>query len=118
MFAVPVCSRRRFSDNNEITYRLNGKAKRTFKNSNFYKETANLLNGNSRVVTVLVDGKQDVAKVVKVVGVADEQNSDGQTCWKRLNDKHIEKKRMEAAIQRRLWDPEIKSAFQDKTLRA
>ncbi|GJZ77345.1 hypothetical protein Tco_0642017 [Tanacetum coccineum] len=90
MFAVPVCSRRRFSDNNEITYRLN----------------------------VLVDGKQDVAKVVKVVGVADEQNSDGQTCWKRLNDKHIEKKRMEAAIQRRLWDPEIKSAFQDKTLRA
>ncbi|GKF81607.1 hypothetical protein Tco_0240209, partial [Tanacetum coccineum] len=37
---------------------------------------------------------------------------------KRLNDKYIKKKKMEAAIQRRLWDPGIKSAFQDNTLRA
>ncbi|GJW46761.1 hypothetical protein Tco_0078407 [Tanacetum coccineum] len=119
---------------------------------------------------VLVDGKQDDTKVVKVVGVADEQNSDEpnmvevikkknieaaiqRSLWdprikssfqdnilrervdkevqyfvytlhvrilflKRLNDKYIKKKKMEAATQRRLWDPRIKSAFQDNTLRA
>ncbi|GKA92891.1 hypothetical protein Tco_0814816 [Tanacetum coccineum] len=33
-------------------------------------------------------------------------------------NKRLKKKKMEAAIQRRLWDPEIKSAFQDNTLRA
>ncbi|GKD05793.1 hypothetical protein Tco_1180767 [Tanacetum coccineum] len=37
---------------------------------------------------------------------------------KRLNDKYIKKKKIEAVIQRRLWDPEIKSVFQDTTLRA
>ncbi|GJZ77616.1 leucine-rich repeat domain, L domain-like protein [Tanacetum coccineum] len=35
-----------------------------------------------------------------------------------LNDKYIKKKKMEAVIQRRLWDPKIKSVFQDNTLRA
>nr|GEZ53091.1 FT-interacting protein 1-like [Tanacetum cinerariifolium] len=74
---------------------------------------------------VLVDGKQDDAKVVKVVGLADEQNSDepnvlvgngviGVGCF---NDKYIKKKNIEAVIQRRLWDLEIKSVFQDNTLR-
>ncbi|GJW46763.1 hypothetical protein Tco_0078409 [Tanacetum coccineum] len=84
-----------------------------------------------------VDGKQDDTQVVKVVGVADEQNSDELNMVEgngvigvgangnkkgvdkeRLNDKYIKKKKMEAATQRRLWDPEIKSAFQDNTLRA
>ncbi|GJZ54732.1 hypothetical protein Tco_0609925 [Tanacetum coccineum] len=37
---------------------------------------------------------------------------------KRLNDKYIKKKKMKAVIQRRLWDPGIKSVFQDNTLRA
>nr|GEV80607.1 retrotransposon-related protein [Tanacetum cinerariifolium] len=37
---------------------------------------------------------------------------------KRFNDKYIKKKKMKAAIQRRLWDPEIKSDFKDNTLRA
>nr|GEY10032.1 AIG1-like protein [Tanacetum cinerariifolium] len=74
---------------------------------------------------VLVDGKQDEAKVVKVVGVTNEQNSDEPNVLEdnevigvgRFNDKHIRKKKMEAAIQRRLWDPRIKNAFQDNTLR-
>nr|GEU83370.1 harbinger transposase-derived nuclease domain-containing protein [Tanacetum cinerariifolium] len=91
---------------------------------------------------VLVDGKQDDAKVVKVVGVAGHQNSDEPNVLKgnrvigvgvnknnkgvdkevqysvytlhvlisflkRLNDKYIKKKKMEAAIQRRLWDLRI-----------
>nr|GEX59489.1 retrotransposon protein [Tanacetum cinerariifolium] len=34
-----------------------------------------------------------------------------------LNDKYIKKKKMEAAIQRRLWDPGIKIIFLDITLR-
>ncbi|GKC68666.1 hypothetical protein Tco_1101264 [Tanacetum coccineum] len=98
---------------------------------------------------VLVDGKQDDAKVV---GVAGHQNSDEPNVlkgngvigvgvnennkwvdkevqytvytlhvlipfFKRLNDKYIKKKKMKIAIQRRLWDPGIKS-FQDNTLRA
>ncbi|GJU96533.1 hypothetical protein Tco_1321289 [Tanacetum coccineum] len=102
---------------------------------------------------VLVDGKQDDVKVVKVVGVAGHQNSDEPNVLKgngvigvgvnknnkgddkevqysvyalhvlipllkRLNDKYIKKKKMEAVIQRRLWDPGIKSVFQDNTLRA
>ncbi|GKA12843.1 hypothetical protein Tco_0692389 [Tanacetum coccineum] len=33
-------------------------------------------------------------------------------------NKRLKKKKMEAAIQRRSWDPGIKSAFQDNTLRA
>lgn len=101
-------------------------------------------------VKVLVDGKQDD---VKVVGVANEQNSDQPNVLeitgvigvgvnennkgvakevqysiyalhvlipllKRLNNKYIKKRKMEVAIQRRLWDPEIKSAFEDNTLRA
>ncbi|GJY40052.1 hypothetical protein Tco_0427322 [Tanacetum coccineum] len=37
---------------------------------------------------------------------------------KRLNDKYIKKNKIKAAMQRRLWDSEIKSAFQDITLRA
>ncbi|GKA13563.1 hypothetical protein Tco_0693209 [Tanacetum coccineum] len=37
---------------------------------------------------------------------------------KHLNDKHIKKKKMEATIQRRIWDPGIKSDFQDNNLRA
>nr|GFA69524.1 JmjC domain-containing protein [Tanacetum cinerariifolium] len=86
---------------------------------------------------VLVDGKQDDAKVVKVAGVAGHENSDEPNVLKgnrvigvgvnennkgvdkevqyfvytlhvlipflkRLNDKCIKKKKMEAAIQRRL----------------
>ncbi|GJS09344.1 zinc finger, CCHC-type containing protein [Tanacetum coccineum] len=99
---------------------------------------------------VLVDGKQDDAKVVKVVGLAGEQNSDepnvlegngvigvgvnennkgvdkkSNTMFipymflflKRFNEKYIKKKKMEAAIERRLWDPGIMSVFQDNTLR-
>ncbi|GKD92735.1 hypothetical protein Tco_1372572 [Tanacetum coccineum] len=34
-----------------------------------------------------------------------------------LNDKYIKKNKMKAAMQRILWDPRIKSAFQDITLR-
>ncbi|GKC18558.1 hypothetical protein Tco_1020708 [Tanacetum coccineum] len=68
---------------------------------------------------VLVDGKQDEAKVVKVVGVADEQNINEPNVLEgnrvigvgRLNDKHIKKKKMEAAIQRRLWIPELRVLF-------
>nr|GEY42372.1 JmjC domain-containing protein [Tanacetum cinerariifolium] len=91
---------------------------------------------------VLVDGKQDDVKVVKVVGVAGHQNSDEPNVLKGnrvigvgvnennkgvdkevqysvytlhvlipflkcLNDKYIKKKKIEAAIQRRLWDLEI-----------
>ncbi|GJU72780.1 hypothetical protein Tco_1264185 [Tanacetum coccineum] len=79
---------------------------------------------------VLVDGKQDDAKVVKVVGVAIEQNNDEPNVLKGigvigvgvneikklvdkelhvlipllkgLNDKHIKKKKMKAEIQRRI----------------
>ncbi|GJW36017.1 hypothetical protein Tco_0058937 [Tanacetum coccineum] len=86
---------------------------------------------------VLVDGKQDDAKAVKVVGVVVEQNNDKPNVlegngvigvgvneinkWvdkevqysvstlhvliqllKRLNDKHIKKKKMKAEIQRRI----------------
>ncbi|GJU98908.1 hypothetical protein Tco_1328179 [Tanacetum coccineum] len=89
---------------------------------------------------VLVDGKQDAAKVVKVVVVVVEQNNDEPNVlegnggigvgvneinkWvdkevqysvsilhvlipllKRLNDKHIKKKKMKAEIQRRIWNP-------------
>ncbi|GKA18139.1 hypothetical protein Tco_0697976 [Tanacetum coccineum] len=95
---------------------------------------------------VLVDGKQDDAKVVKVVGVADEQNSDEPNVLEgnevigvgvngnnkgvdkevqyfvytlhvlipfleRLNNNYIKKKKMKAAIQRRLRDPRIKIFF-------
>ncbi|GJZ31832.1 retrotransposon-related protein [Tanacetum coccineum] len=98
---------------------------------------------------VLVDGKQDEAKVV---GVANEQNSDEPNVLegneimdvgvnennkgvdkevqypvytlhvfipllKRLNDKHIKKKNIETAIQRRLWDSGIKIIFLYITLR-
>ncbi|GJX35675.1 hypothetical protein Tco_0247232 [Tanacetum coccineum] len=55
----------------------------------------------------LVDGKQDNTKVVKVVGVADEQNNDEPNVLEgnrvirvgRLNDKYIQKKKMEVAVQ-------------------
>nr|GEX13424.1 hypothetical protein [Tanacetum cinerariifolium] len=63
---------------------------------------------------VLVDGKQDEAKVVDV---ADEQNSDepdvleGNRVIGRLNDKYIKKKKMKVAMQRRLWDLEIQDKF-------
>ncbi|GJY19223.1 hypothetical protein Tco_0390714, partial [Tanacetum coccineum] len=102
---------------------------------------------------VLVDGKQDDVKVVKVVGVTGHQNSNEPNVLKcngvigvgvnknnkrddkevqysvyalhvlipilkRLNDRYIKKKKIEAVIQRRLWDPVIKSVFQDNTLRA
>ncbi|GKC58969.1 hypothetical protein Tco_1086567 [Tanacetum coccineum] len=95
---------------------------------------------------VLVDGKQDDAKVMKVMGVAVEQNNDKPNMlegngvigvgvneinkWvdkevqysvstlhvlipllKRLNDKHIKKKKMKAEIQRRIWNPGIKIIF-------
>nr|GEU98381.1 harbinger transposase-derived nuclease domain-containing protein [Tanacetum cinerariifolium] len=94
-------------------------------------------------IKVLVDGKQDEAKVVDV---ADEQNSDEPDVLegnrvidvgvnennkgigkevqysiytlhvfipllKRLNDKYIKKKKMKAAMQRRLWDLEIQDNF-------
>nr|GEX25763.1 harbinger transposase-derived nuclease domain-containing protein [Tanacetum cinerariifolium] len=36
---------------------------------------------------------------------------------KRFNDEYIKKNKMKAAMLRILWDPEIKSAFQDITLR-
>ncbi|GKB63214.1 retrotransposon-related protein [Tanacetum coccineum] len=90
---------------------------------------------------VLVDDKQDEAKVVKVVVVAVEQNINEPDMegngvigvgvnenkkgvqysvstlhvlillLKRLNDQYIKKKKMEAAIQRRIWDPGIKIIF-------
>ncbi|GJS52366.1 hypothetical protein Tco_0625728 [Tanacetum coccineum] len=89
---------------------------------------------------VLADGKQDEVKVVKVVVVAVEQNIDEPDVLegngvigvgvnnegvqysvsalhvlilllKRLNDRYIKKKKMEAAIQRRIWDPGIKIYF-------
>ncbi|GKE25536.1 retrotransposon-related protein, partial [Tanacetum coccineum] len=90
---------------------------------------------------VLVDGKQDEAKVVKVVVVAVKQNIDEPDVegngvigvgvnennkgvqysvstlhvlillLERLNDQYIKKKKMEAAIQRRIWDPGIKIYF-------
>ncbi|GJU86719.1 receptor-like serine/threonine-protein kinase NCRK, partial [Tanacetum coccineum] len=96
---------------------------------------------------VLVDGKQDEAKVVKVMVVAVEQNIDEPDVegngvigvgvnennkgvqysvstlhvlillLERLNDQYIKKKKMEAAIQRRIWDPGIKIIFLDNTLR-
>nr|GEU29464.1 zinc finger, CCHC-type [Tanacetum cinerariifolium] len=65
---------------------------------------------------VLVDGKQDDAKVM---GVADEQNSDEPNVLESnrvirvcgLNDKYIKKKKMEAGIQRRIWNLGIKIFF-------
>ncbi|GKE66215.1 retrotransposon-related protein, partial [Tanacetum coccineum] len=90
---------------------------------------------------VLVYGKQDEAKVVKVVVVAVKQNIDEPDVegngvigvgvnennkgiqysvstlhvlillLERLNDQYIKKKKMEATIQRRIWDPEIKINF-------
>ncbi|GKE52990.1 retrotransposon-related protein, partial [Tanacetum coccineum] len=63
---------------------------------------------------VLVDGKQDEAKVVKMVVVAVEQNIDepdvkgNGVIGVGVNDQYIKKKKMEATIQRRIWDPEIK----------
>ncbi|GJQ92611.1 hypothetical protein Tco_0003750 [Tanacetum coccineum] len=96
---------------------------------------------------VLVDGKQDEAKVVKVVVVAVKQNIDEPDVegngvigvgvnenkkgvqysvstlhvlillLERLNDQYIKKKKMEATIQRRIWDPGIKIIFLDNTLR-
>nr|GEZ60243.1 AIG1-like protein [Tanacetum cinerariifolium] len=99
-------------------------------------------NQASKVETkVLVDGKQDDAKVM---GVVDEQNSDepnvlesnrvihvcvsginkgvdkkSNTLFisvlplflKHLNDKYTKKKKMEAGIQRRIWNPRIKIFF-------
>ncbi|GJX74558.1 AIG1-like protein [Tanacetum coccineum] len=96
---------------------------------------------------VLVDGKQDEAKVVKVMVVAVEQNIDEPgvegngvigvgvnennkgvqysvstlhvliLLLERLNDQYIKKKKMEAAILKRISDPEIKIIFLDNTLR-
>ncbi|GKE58115.1 hypothetical protein Tco_1497300 [Tanacetum coccineum] len=68
---------------------------------------------------VLVDGKQDDAKVVKVVGVAVEQNNDEPNVLEgnevigvgvnKINKyKHVKKKKMKAEIQRRIWNPRIK----------
>ncbi|GKA16742.1 hypothetical protein Tco_0696579 [Tanacetum coccineum] len=91
-------------------------------------------------IKVLADGKQDEVKVVKVVVVAVEQNIDEPDMLKgngvigvgvnnegvqysvsalhvlilllkRLNDRYIKKKKMKAAIQRRIWDPGIKIYF-------
>ncbi|GJU18224.1 hypothetical protein Tco_1146190 [Tanacetum coccineum] len=97
---------------------------------------------------VLVDGKQDDAKVVKVLGVAVEQNNDKPNVlegnevigvgenkinkWvdkevqyyistlhvlimllKRFNDKNIKKKKMNAEIQRRIWNPGIKVVLKE-----
>ncbi|GJR50251.1 hypothetical protein Tco_1400772 [Tanacetum coccineum] len=82
----------------------------------FVKSTAGLEankvinDGDGELETkVLVDGKQDDVKVVKVVGVADEQNSDEQNVLEgngvigvgRLNDKYIKKKKIKVAFQRR-----------------
>ncbi|GKD12272.1 retrotransposon-related protein, partial [Tanacetum coccineum] len=96
---------------------------------------------------VLVDGNQDEAKVVKVMVVAVEQNIDEPDVegngvigvgvnennkgvqysvstlhvlillLERLNDQYIKKKKMEAAILKRISDPEIKIIFLDNTLR-
>nr|GEW21862.1 AIG1-like protein [Tanacetum cinerariifolium] len=96
---------------------------------------------------MLVDGKQDEAKVVKVVVVAVKQNIDEPDVegngvigvgvndnnkgvqysvftlrilillLECLNDQYIKNKKMEAAIQRRIWDPGIKIIFLDNTLR-
>ncbi|GJR70007.1 hypothetical protein Tco_0016072 [Tanacetum coccineum] len=95
---------------------------------------------------VLVDGKQDDAKVVKMTGVAVEQNNDKPNVlegngvigvgvkeinnWvdkevqysvstlhvlisllKRLNDKHIKKKKIKVESKKRIWNPIIKINF-------
>ncbi|GJV95718.1 retrotransposon-related protein [Tanacetum coccineum] len=100
---------------------------------------------NELEMKVLVDGKQDEAKVVEVVVVAVEQNIDEPNVegngvigvgvneinkgvqysvstlhvlillLGRLNDQYIKKKKMEAVIQRRIWDPRIKIIFLDNT---
>ncbi|GKD85323.1 hypothetical protein Tco_1356477 [Tanacetum coccineum] len=112
------------------------------------RTTTTIVNPNDLNIEIvetnmLVDGKQDDPKVVKVVGVVVEQNNDEPNVlegngvigvgvneinkWvdkevqysvstlhvlisllKRLNDKHIKKKKMKAEIQRRIWNPEIK----------
>ncbi|GJU22309.1 hypothetical protein Tco_1155651 [Tanacetum coccineum] len=57
---------------------------------------------------------KDDANVVKVVGVADEQISDEPNVLEGngvIGVGYIKKKKMKAAIQRRLWDPEIKIFF-------
>ncbi|GJT02800.1 hypothetical protein Tco_0823969 [Tanacetum coccineum] len=93
---------------------------------------------------VLVDGKQDEAKVVKVVVVVVDQNIDESDMegngvigvgvnennkgvqysistlhvlillLERLNDQYIKNKKMEATIQRRIWDPIIKIYFRHR----
>nr|GEY26684.1 glucose-methanol-choline oxidoreductase, FAD/NAD(P)-binding domain protein [Tanacetum cinerariifolium] len=82
-------------------------------------KTKVLVDASEVETKVLVDGKQDDAQVVKVVGVAVEQNNDepnvlkgnGVTGVGCLNDKHIKKKKIKAEIQRRIWNPGIKINF-------
>ncbi|GKB10797.1 hypothetical protein Tco_0844720 [Tanacetum coccineum] len=75
----------------------------------------------------------DVLKGNGVIGVGVNENNKGDDkevqylvyalhvlipLLKCLNDKYIKKKKMEAVIQKRIWNPRIKSVFQDNTLRA
>ncbi|GJV34116.1 hypothetical protein Tco_1394516 [Tanacetum coccineum] len=90
-------------------------------------------NLNTGVHVQDLDDEPNVLKGNRVIGVGENENNKGDDkevqysvytlhvlipLLKRLNDKYIKKKKMEAAIQRRLWNPGIKSVFQDNTLRA
>ncbi|GJX03143.1 hypothetical protein Tco_0189059 [Tanacetum coccineum] len=94
------------------------------------------LHTSDNVVGVAGHQNSDEPNVLKgnvVIGVGVNKNNKGEDkevqysvyalhvlipLLKRLHDKYIKKKKMEAVIQRRLWDPGIKSVFQDNTLRA
>ncbi|GJU69129.1 hypothetical protein Tco_1255388 [Tanacetum coccineum] len=73
------------------------------------------------------ENKESVVEVVmgggEALGVYREKSREAAKVGRRMlcyvqGSGRLKKKKMEAAIQRRLWDPEIKSAFQDNTLRA
>ncbi|GJR03655.1 hypothetical protein Tco_0526639 [Tanacetum coccineum] len=73
------------------------------------------------------DNKERVVEVVvgggEALGVYREKSRGAAEGGRRVlcyvqGSRRRKKKKMEAAIQRRLWDPEIKSVFQDNTLRA
>ncbi|GJZ70116.1 hypothetical protein Tco_0633666 [Tanacetum coccineum] len=74
-----------------------------------------------------LENKKSVIEVVmgggEALGVYHEKSHGAAEGGRRVlcyvqGSKRLKKKNMEAAIQRRLWDPRIKSAFQDNTLRA
>ncbi|GKG33411.1 hypothetical protein Tco_0433570 [Tanacetum coccineum] len=76
---------------------------------------------------VTSDNKERVVEVVvgggEALGVYREKSRGAAKGGRRVlcyvqGSRRRKKKRMEAAIPRRLWDPGIKSVFQDNTLRA